>query len=325
MTKRIALTGATGFVGGHVVDALMQRGFEVVALARATSNTQTIEKKGAKVRRVSLNPQGEIQFSELRAALADVNAIVHAAGGGITTDKRSLYAANTDSTAALLHFAPPSLDHFVLVSSLAARGPSDSPQPAKESGVDKPASAYGRSKLAAESLALAHPSEGDVVVLRPPALMGPGEYRLNSLYKAAGRGFVPMVHSEGTMSFLDGRDLATAICAALQREPAGRRDRFFVAHPKPITRRHLAEELGRLAGRKIRVVELPPALLPPVFTLAELAGRLRGKASQMSRDKLGDALGRHQSCDPRLAMRHLGWEPKYTVEQGLRDTFYPPA
>ncbi|MFW5921429.1 MAG: NAD-dependent epimerase/dehydratase family protein, partial [Polyangiales bacterium] len=146
---RALVTGATGFLGGHVVDALGARGHETRVLARATSRTEDLEARGLEVVRASFD-----DAESLRRALRDVDVVVHAAGGGIAKDVAALYRANTRSTRALLEAAPSSLRRFVLVSSIAAHGPSAEGRAADGTQPDAPRSHYGKSKLAAERAAL---------------------------------------------------------------------------------------------------------------------------------------------------------------------------
>jgi len=300
---KVLVTGATGFVGGHLLAELRDAGIAVRAFARPTSQTGRAETLGAEIVRGSL-----LESEDVRAAFDGVDAVVHAAGGGLSLDPTVTLRANTDTTATLVRCAPAALKRFVLVSSLAAHGPSEPGRPATEDDPDAPRSVYGESKLQAElhTDALSCP----VTVLRPPALYGEGEHRMDPLIDAARLGVVPMVHPGGTMSLLSGRDLARAIVAALTTEhPSGR---YYVAEPGPITRATMARTLGQLVGRPdVRVVALPPTILRAAAMAAELRARL-GAPLVFSRDKVRDVLCRHQSCDPSRAMTALDWRPAHS-------------
>jgi nucleoside-diphosphate-sugar epimerase len=307
------LTGATGFLGHHVIEALKARGHEVRALVRAQSRAVTIEGLGALVVRGSFDDPGSLREA------AEVDAIVHAAGGGIVRSTADFYRGNTDTTRALLEAAPSTLARFVLVSSLAAHGPSRGAAPDDESVADAPVSHYGRSKLLAEQAALACVGRFAVTALRPPALYGPGEHRMVGLFRAAERGIVPMVHPSGTLSMLHGADCAEAIARAL--EVPHESGVYFVAEPRVYGRREMAELIGRAVGRRVRVVPVHPSAMHAIGAAVELAGRIRRRPVMLSRDKAADATQRHQSCDPSRAQRVLTWSARHGFEAGARESY----
>lgn len=305
---RVVVTGATGFLGAHLVPALIDRGHEVIAFVRETSRTDALEARDVRVERGSL-----LDHRDAARVLAAADAVVHAAGGGLASDPRALHRANAETTRTLVEAAPV-LHRFVLVSSLAAHGPSSATHPAREDEPDAPRSAYGASKLAAERIALAHRDRFGVTVLRPPALYGPGERRLLPLFRAARRGVVPLVHPAGTLSMLHGADCAEAIGRALEVEhPSGV---YYVAEERIYTRREMVELVARAVGRRIRVVTLPAALLPAMGLLAELRRGRDGRPPLFSRDKAKDAGAAHQACDPRRAHQVLGWRSERDFEAG---------
>lgn len=296
---RVLLTGATGFLGEHLVRALAARGHAVRAFARPSSRTEAIEALGAAVARGSFEDAGS-----LARALEGVDAVVHAAGGGIVQSVEEMYRNNAGSTEALLDAAGPAgVSRFVLVSSLAARDP---------------VSHYGKSKLRAEELALARGGGPSVVVLRPPALYGPGEHRMVPLFRAARRGVVPTVHPQGTLSMLHGADCAEAIVRALETDARGT---YFVAEERVYGRREMAELVGRAVGRRVRVVAIPPLALRVAARGADLWGRLRDRPVMFGTDKARDVLRPHQSGDPRPAFAALGWRPTRDFEAGAREAY----
>jgi nucleoside-diphosphate-sugar epimerase len=306
---RVVVTGATGFLGAHLVRALLARGHAVRALVRPSSKTAELEALGVEVVRAELH-----DVASLRAALRDAEGLVHAAGGGLARRIEDVYDANATSTRALAAAAPPGLT-FVLVSSLAAHGPS---RRARETDADAPRSHYGKSKLAAERALFAH-DHVRALAIRPPALYGPGEHRMVELFAAARRGLVPMVHPEGAISLLHGADCASALVAALEQPHA--RGVYYVAEPEPYTRGAMAELIGRAVGRAVRVVPVPAAALDPLASALELVGALRGRAVTLNRDKVLDAREPDQACDPTRALRELDWRPAHRFEHGAIESY----
>lgn len=313
---RVVVTGATGFLGAHLVEELTRAGHVVVGLARATSRTEAIERQGVEVVRASL-----LDPEALGPALEGADAVVHAAGGGIVKRLADVYRGNTESTRVLARVAAEAgVRTFVLVSSLAAHGPG---LRAREEEVAAPRSHYGKSKRAAELAAL---REGEahgmqVLALRPPALYGPGEHRMVDLFRAAQRGVVPMVHPEGTLSMLSGRDCARAIAAAL-RSPSAPSGAYFVSEREPYRRRAMAEAIGAAVGRpNVRVLAVPVPVLRTLGLVTQAAAWARGSAPLLGLDKVRDASAPHQSCDPRLAIATFDWEPEDDFHRGAVEAY----
>ena len=299
---KVLVTGATGFLGEWLVQKLIEGGHDVRAFARASSRTETVERLGATVVRGGFSDP-----ASLDRAMDGMRAVIHAAGGGIARSTAEIYRKNAGSTRALIRAAQRAdCQRFVLVSSLAARDA---------------ISHYGQSKRNAELAALgAHGStmHGDlhVVVLRPPALYGPGEHRMVPLFKAARRGFVPMVHPQGTLSLLHGEDCASALVAALHTPESGV---FFVAERRIYQRREMAELIGRAVERDVTVVSVPPPLLTALAAASDLYGRVRDRPTMFGLDKSRDVLRPHQAADPSRAYEALDWSPEHSFEAGARE------
>ena len=309
----VLVTGATGFLGSHVVDALARRDVEVTAFARATSQTAGIEARGVKVVRGSF-----LDEASVIAACRGHDVVVHLAGGGIARSAAEIYRNNTGATACLARAAASvGVERFIFVSSLAAHGPSQRGAPAREDDPDAPRSHYGRSKLDAERALGSFP--GRVTILRPPALYGPGEHRMVGLFRAAERGFVPMVHPTGTVSLLHGADCASAIARAVVAPSGG--GRFYLAERHVYLRREMAHLIGAAVGRRVRVVPIAPPLLRAAAEVSELSGKLRQRPVMFGRDKVRDLVAPHQACDPTRASTALEWTASHDFAQAAVETY----
>ncbi len=167
-TLNVLVTGATGFVGSHVVDVLLERGHTVSYIARSTSNLRWLADKPA------TRVDGSLFDKEsLRAAVEGADIIIHVAGLTAAKNEAEFRRGNTEATQNLIHAVRayrPGLVRFVHISSLAVSGPSPNlANPVTEDSPYNPITSYGRTKQLAE-LAVLEATEIPSAVIRPPAV-----------------------------------------------------------------------------------------------------------------------------------------------------------
>src|SRR2546422_6018303 len=223
--------GGTGFVGAHRVRALLERGDEVRCLVRPPAKAQTLGWNDVRIIRGDLDQPGA-----LAAGCAGADVVFHVAGRISARDLREFMRANRDGTANVLEaasHAPP--QRFVLVSSLAAGGPTSPGHPIDEARPPAPVTPYGQSKLAAEVLVRAMPFPWTIV--RPPTVYGEWDHEVLKVFKLALRGVVP-VFGDGSqeLSVIYAGDLAGALVAAATSPNAARKV-YYTAHPAITTDR----------------------------------------------------------------------------------------
>jgi len=322
---KVFVTGGTGFVGAHLVRALLERGDEVRSLVRDPAKAAALGWTSA----VEL-VRGDVNDARaLREGCAGAEVIYHVAGRVSARSAAEFMAANRDGTARVLEAAavePPR--RFLYVSSLAAAGPTLPGQPIDESRPPAPVTPYGRSKLSAELLVRATPVPWTIV--RPPTVYGERDRELFKLFKLARAAVVP-VFGDGSqeLSVIYAADLADAvIAAATAQRSAGAV--YFAAHPSVTTSRELVRAIGRAVGsnragrrgrgREPRILPLAAPLarviLWTVGTLAHLAGR----ATVLSADKAPEFLAPAWTCRPDALIRDTGWRAKVDLETGLERT-----
>ena len=312
LSMRFFVTGATGFLGGHLLTSLRREGHSIHVWARASSDVSGLGDVG-----VSRGAWTDAEA--LREAMRGCDVVVHAAGGGKVLRIADIYRTNVDSTRAVVEAAVAAgVPRFVLVSSLAACGASNAGRPRVESDPPEPLSHYGRSKLQAEGVLLEATALHGIII-RPPAVYGPGDTRMVALYRAASRGVLPMVAPEGSLSLVYGPDCADVIVrASVTDVPSGRA--YFVADGEPHPRVEFARQIGAAVGRRVRVVPVPGALVRAAGAINEAVGRARGKSVILSRDKAADMCAPHQTCDASLAREELGFVSTLDFEEGARVT-----
>lgn len=308
----VALTGGTGFVGSHAVDALLAAGYRVRALVRRPESPGWL--KGSDVEIV----QGDVRKPEsLDALVRGASAVVHAAGKTSARNEAEYMAANAGGTAnvaaAVQKLAPGA--HVVLVSSQAAGGPSRDGSPVKVSDAARPVSSYGRSKLAGEE-ALRRAGV-PFTILRPSAVYGPRETALRDVFVAASKGVVPVLAGGGSrIQMVFAEDLAAAVLGALAR--GGRGETFYIAHPEILDYRGMAETLAGLPTRR-------PLLLPIPGAAVRAAGFLAGALSALGKgppvfnaEKANEMLQGAWICDVSDAQVALGQPFRTDFASGAR-------
>ena len=308
------VTGGTGFVGAHLVQALRARGDQVTCLVRNPAKAQALGWTDVRLVRGDLD-----DAVALRDGCAGAEVIYHVAGRISARDLHEFMRANRDGTANVLEAAaqgPPR--RFVLVSSLAAAGPTVPGQPIDETRPPFPVTPYGQSKLAAELLVRA--MAGSWTIVRPPTVYGEWDREVLKVFKLARAGLAP-VFGDGSqeLSVIYAGDLAAALVAAATA-PATARRVYYAAHPDVTTSRELVRAIGRAVGRQPRIVPLPGplarALLWTIGSIAHLAGR----ATLLSGDKAAEFLAPAWTCRPDALARDAGWRAETDLETGLRRT-----
>lgn len=313
------VTGATGFVGRHVAEELARSGRLVRCLVRRTTDASDLERAGFAVVRGEVLDQ-----PSLDEAVRGVDEVVHVAGliaARSFTEMRGVNVEGVSRLARACARAPSPPRRFLLVSSLAAAGPSRRGRPVREEDAPRPVSRYGLSKLLGERAATRTlPSSVPLTIVRPPAVYGPYDRGIHAFFDAAARGVLLRLGSmPRPVSIVHGADLAAGIRLALDAPGAAGRT-YFIGDPDP---RPIDELLARIAaavGGRTRVVRVPEPLVRLAGVVAEEAARWSGATPLFSRDKVREFLAEGWVCDPGRAMRELGWRPARSLDEGLAAT-----
>jgi len=313
---RILLTGATGFVGSHLAEALVARGHAVVALARRPESYAVLEALGATPAPGSLEDAGSLD-----GALEGVGAVIHAAGLTAAASEAEFLAVNEGGTRRLLEAVArraPSLRRFVLVSSQAALGPSKRGTPLEEDAECRPVTAYGRSKLAAERAVRERAVPWTIV--RPPPVYGPRDREFLRLFRIVRRGIAPVFGTGAQeLCFVYVTDLAEAIARAVETPAAAGRI-YHAAHPQVVLSRDFTRAVGRAIGRRPLLVPVPAILAWPIVALIGRAAAAAGRRTVVNTDKMAEFLAPSWLMAVDRAARELGWQARTGLEAGLART-----
>jgi len=312
------VTGGTGFVGSHLAEALVSRNYEVHCLVRRTSDLKWLE--GLNVRLV----YGSVTDPEsLAAAVREKDIVFHVAGLTKARSAAEFLAVNAGGTRNVLAACKahnPAVRRVVYVSSQAAAGPSRDGIPLTEESPCRPVCNYGRSKLGGEQAAAQFASDLPVTIVRPSAVFGPRDRDVFFMFQFVNRGILPLIGSRDMrLSLIHVKDLAAAIVLAGERpEAAGQT--YFAANPEPCRWVEAGEIVALALGKKARRVRIPIAVVWLVAAVARGISVFRRSPPVLSPDKVRQLKQAHWACSTAKIASTLGFRPRFSLEEGLRDT-----
>lgn len=314
--RRAFVTGATGFVGSHLTDLLLERGWTVTALVRPTSDVRRLQRPG--VRTVV----ADLDADRLPQLMSGHDVVCHLAAATRARTEAEYQRVNVEGTRAVADAvarAAPRPRRLVYLSSMAAAGPSSGVRPVHEADAPHPITAYGRSKLAAERLCLER-DEIDAIALRPPAVYGPRDRDLFTFFRFARWGIMPLpAGPDRPVQLIHVRDLARAIVTAAQARSDERL--YHVADARSYAWTEVAGMIGAATGgRRPLNVRVPRPLIRGAAALSEAAAAALGRATIFNRDKARELLAAGWLCSTRRAERELGFRTQIDLESGLRET-----
>jgi nucleoside-diphosphate-sugar epimerase len=298
VSKRIALTGATGFVGPHLVTALARRGWTLRLLLRRWSPLPSLAGVRAEIVWGDLREE-----AALRELVAGADAVIHAAGLIKARRAADLQRINRDGTARLSAAAPQL--PFILLSSLAAREPQLSP--------------YAASKRAAEEIVSARP--GAWLALRAPAVYGPGDRETLSYFRAVARGFAPQPDlRDARLSLIHVTDLAEALALAVERPPPPSVYEVDDGHEDGYGYRDMARAAALALGRRERPLRLSRRLVGALAAANTAAQALGGPVRILTAGKAREIFHPDWAVHDRRFAAAVGFVPAHDLAGGFRDT-----
>ena len=304
------VTGGTGFVGSHLLEALLRRGDTVRALGRSPARAAALGLDDVAWIRGDLDDP-----DALTRASEGVDVIYHVAGLVMARDEQEFHAVNAAGTRRLLEAATPFGPRIVLVSSLAAAGPTAPGRPLIGTEPPRPVTAYGRSKLAAEDIVRTGPLPW--AIIRPPAVYGPRDREMFRVFRAARLGVAPVFGAgDQELSLVYAADLAAAI-AAVGHASGALGGTFYAAHPEVTTSERLVRRVAAGFGREVRVLKIPFGLGRAVLHLTGMGARLANRATILTADKGNELFQPAWTCDPAPLTEATGWRAVHGLDAGI--------
>jgi nucleoside-diphosphate-sugar epimerase len=305
MSRTIALTGATGFIGSNLARRLAKAGWQIKALVRPTSSRTRLAKISIQWIEGKLN-----DLDSLQRLVYKTDAVIHCAGAVRGVSEAQFHRVNVDGVARLVQAALKQhpTPRFLLLSSLAAREPRLSP--------------YAASKHQGEEALAARGGEMFWAAFRPPAVYGPGDRELLPLFRLIQMGIAPVLGPENArFSMLYVDDLAEAVVLWLER--GRQRAGIFELHDGRLngyTWNAVIEIAARQRTRRVMRAPVPLSMLNLLAMMNLAAARIFGYRPMLTPGKVRELRHPNWVCDNSALSREIGWAPQIGLEEGLQRT-----
>ena len=315
----VLVTGATGFIGSHLVESLLQRGDQVRCLVRKTSDLKWLRDLPIEV------VCGDCQDkTSLRQAVKDVDQVFHLAGVTKAMEEKTYFEINAFGTENLIHACLEENTHFqkfIYLSSQAAAGPCRNGRKKKESDQCEPVSPYGQSKRMGEEFAMAHCQELPLLILRPSAVYGPRDRDIYAFFKLLSKKIKPCLSGQDQhLSLCYVQDVVQAILLASEaQESSG--EIFFLSDGEDYRLEEIGDIFAQAMGVNTFCLRVPKWMISGIASCSEYLSKLSGRPPLLSKGKVEEMIQRNWVCDITKAKNRLGFEPQIRLSQGARLTF----
>lgn len=314
---RVLVTGATGFLGGHLIEEMAKGPHVPICAHRNGSDTGKLDRLGMEKRVFDLTDHGS-----MRRALEGVDAVVHLAAYYTFTGKKELYdRVNVRGTADLLKACQETgVRRFIYCSSTEAMGPIASP-PGDEDSPLNPQYEYGRSKARAEDLVKA--SGLDWTILRPSGIYGPSNVDDVAYYFITSfRGFAAKFiigSGRNLIQFVHVKDVVQGFVKALDR-PASVGGTYIITQARPYTYEEVYRVLAKIFQKGEPRWRLPRPLAKLMMLPIEGFCTLVGRENFLYRRETVESVTSDRAFRIDRARTDLGYEPVYDLPEGMAET-----
>jgi nucleoside-diphosphate-sugar epimerase len=321
----VLVTGASGFVGGFIVEYALEKDWNVFAAVRKSSNRQYLA--DSRIQFVELDfSSEEIISSSLEAfhsAHGNIDYVIHNAGVTKAINISAYDQVNfsyTTSFIRALQKTQHEVKKFTFVSSMAAAGPGSEKtfDPIKTDDNNDPVSAYGWSKKKAETF-IEQECEIPFLILRPPPVFGPRDKDMFAIFEIVNKGFELYIGRQiQRLSFIYVKDLARGIVEATLSPVTNKK--YFLSDNKPYDNAYFHSQVKKALGKKTLKFHLPISIVYIVSVFSEWYTKLTGQMAKLSREALKEFKCLNWVCDSSNFYQDISITPKYTLIQAIEET-----
>ncbi len=317
--KNTALvTGGSGFVGSHLVDFLLEKGFNVRCIVRKTSSLKWLENKP-----IELFDCGLTDLAGIRKAFDGVNYIFHVAGVVKSKTSEGYFEGNVNTTKNLLEVAlefKDKIKKFIIVSSQTVSGPSHNGIPVSEEDECSPITTYGRSKLAQESLAKKYMKDIPITICRAPAIYGERDTEILIFFKTFNSGLMTTIgFNKKLISLIHVRDLVEGLfLAAISIKSTGQI--YFISSEKFYSWEEIGEATSIVLNKKPFKIKVPHSAVYLIAAIAQFFSMFSNKPATLNIEKAKDITRQFWICSTEKAVKDLGYHQKISEVEGIKRT-----
>ena len=309
------VTGTTGFIGSHLVERLVNRGYSVRCMIRSSTKLEYVKGLPVEFAKADFDDP-----ESLDRAVDGVEYIFHIGGVTKSKDKEGYYRGNTLSTKNLLDSAARSnrnVRRFLFASSLTAVGPGNGSNPVDEATPCHPITTYGRSKMEAEKECISRFGELPITIIRPPAVYGPRDRDVFAFFNSVSKHIVPLSgFGKKILSFVHAFDLVDGMISAVEN-PRGAGQIYFISNDETYT----WETLGKLAMKYLKTwavpVRIPHAILYSIAAINQTIAAIGGRPALINIEKARDGAQSNWTCSSMKARNELGFRCSLSLEEGV--------
>jgi nucleoside-diphosphate-sugar epimerase len=318
LSPKALVTGGNGFVGSHLVEALLKKRYEVVCLVRNKSDLTFISGLSLEYR------YGDVtDFGSLREAVKGVDFVFHVAGITRAKNKEEYFRVNASGTKNLVQACSETntrIRKFIYVSSQTAAGPASDLYPIDESVKCRPINDYGKSKLEGEKEVLKLKDKLPVTIIRPPAVYGPRDKDILYFFQLINKGIIPLFgFKEGYLSVVYVKDLVQGLILAAESQKSSGQI-YFLTDGKTYSWSEGFRIIRDALGVKAIRLRIPKPLLVISAFFSEAFTRLLGKTPLLHLGRAKELCQRFWISDVSKAKTELGFVPEYDLNKGAFET-----
>ena len=312
---KILVTGATGFIGTHLVEKLIQQGNEVVCAVRSNSQLDFLKRTGVKIATIDYSEK-----SSMYPALSDAQIVYHLAATINVPDWPTYYQSNTLGTKYLIEACVeknPYMKKFVFVSSVAAAGPSYENHKKKEDEPSVPISLYGRSKLLAEQCVEDHNTKIPTVIVRPTIILGVRQTELYTILRMLKMGFVPVLGSskkQTSICFVE--DLINALLLVAQNDSSSGK-MYYVSDNRAYSWQEILQCCMNLLPINPYPILIPHSLILTLAIISKYISDVTGLPSLCSVHQIRNIKKNYFLYSSGKIMNELGFKPTTELKDGV--------
>lgn len=312
------VTGASGFIGSHLVDYLVEQGCVVHALIRKTSDHKWLNKSD----QVKLHI-ADLEQEQPLPCLEQADYLFHCAGLTKAKTREKYFRGNADACETLYKSCAAtgnSLKAIVHLSSLAAAGPGEPGTAVNEKSPCKPITYYGESKLKGEEIAMEYAASLPIVVIRPPVVYGPRESNFFVYLKTLNKGWnLKIGTARRELSLIYVTDLVKAMVQAAVCFPKDERI-YFVTDGNSYTWDRVADSAMRILDVSAKTLVIPEVILSLAAKFSEALAWFGSNPALLDRQRVIDIRQTSWVASPESFFKSHGFQPEYDLDKGLRKT-----